>query len=130
LQIAVAICGIVPVAAGLAGVILGPRMAGGLGGFDAPLSLDSHFRYLSGLLLAIGVAFWSLIPNIATRGPAFRLLTALVVTGGIGRLVGLAIAGVPSRAMLFGMTMELVVTPLLYLWQTRVAARPARRPGL
>lgn len=122
LQVAVALAGIVPVGAGLAGVLIGARMAdGAAGGIVAGLSLDSHVRYLSGLLLAIGLAFWSLIPTIERRSAAFRLLTAIVVVGGIARLAGLGLAGVPSMAMLLALVMELVVTPLLCLWQARVA---------
>jgi hypothetical protein len=44
------------------------------------------------------------------------------VTGGIGRLTGLALDGVPSAPMLFGLGMELVVTPALCVWQARVVA--------
>jgi hypothetical protein len=132
LQLAVAIGGLVPVAAGLAGVLLGPRMAGGIASQMAlPVPLDSHFRYLSGLLFGIGLAFWSLIPRIAERGAAFRLLTFLVVVGGLGRLLGLLLGPVPPRPMLFGLAMELGVTPLLCLWQARVAAarqRPCMKP--
>ena len=116
----VAVAGIVPVSAGLAGVVLGPAMADAVAG-GGTVSLDSHFRYLSGLLLAIGLAFWSMIPRIEFRGPAFRLLSVVVVTGGLGRLLGLVLHGTPSTAMLFGLTMELVVTPLLCLWQSRIA---------
>lgn len=86
------------------------------------VSADSHFRYLSGLLLEVGLAFWRLIPGIAIRSAEFRLLTALVVLGGMGRLIALLTVGVPSSTMLFGLSMELVVTPLLCLWQARVAA--------
>ena len=38
---------------------------------------------------------------------------------GVTSKAGLA-AGVPSGAMLFGLAMELVVTPLLCLWQSRL----------
>jgi hypothetical protein len=66
LQLAVALAGFVPVLAGGAGVLLGPAMVGGLLGEAAA---DSHFRYLSGLLLAIGLGFWSTIPDLpATPG--------------------------------------------------------------
>lgn len=133
LQAAVAIAGIVPVAAGLAGVILGPDMAGSLPHTLAgQLSLDSHFRYLSGLLLGIGLAFWSLIPAIATSGRTFRLLTAIVFTGGVGRLLGVGLAGLPPAPMRYALIMELVVTPLLCLWQWRVetqARAMAAPPG-
>ena len=123
LRIAIALGGVVPVSAGLAGMLLGPPMAGdSLSGLAGALSLDSHFRYLSGLLLGVGLAFWSLIPRIATQGQAFRLLTAIVVTGGLGRLLGLVEHGEPSAPMLFGLGMELLVTPALCLWQMRLAS--------
>lgn len=121
LQACVALGGCVPVSAGLAGVLLGPRLAGD--GF-APVPLESHFRYLSGLLLAIGIGFWSTIPAITRRSARFRLLTALVVVGGLGRLVSLLAVGTPDAPMLFGLAMELVVTPALALWQARVAREP------
>jgi hypothetical protein len=128
LQFAVAAAGLVPVGAGLAGVLLGPGMAqGAFAGLADAVSLDSHFRYLSGLLLGIGVAFWSLIPGIERQGATFRLLTALVVAGGLGRAVALLLHGVPSAPMLFGMAMELGVTPGLCVWQGLVARGAAQR---
>jgi hypothetical protein len=119
LQIAVLLAGVVPVSAGAAGVFLGVSLlANAAPGSD----LDSHFRYLSGLLLAIGLAFWIMVPRIERHGTMFRLLGAVVVVGGIGRLVGVLLAGPPSRDMLLTLVMELGVTPLLCLWQARVAA--------
>ena len=47
--------------------------------------------------------------------------TLVVVLGGLGRLVGLLLTGIPSLFMLGGLLMELVVTPVLCLWQTRIA---------
>jgi hypothetical protein len=122
LQFAVALAGMVPVAAGLAGVLLGPQMAQGpLAGLAAAVSLDSHFRYLSGLLLGIGLAFWAMVPGIERHGAAFRLLTFVVFMGGLGRALGFALHGVPNGSMLFGLTMELVVTPALCWWQYQAA---------
>ena len=124
LRLVVAVAGIVPVAAGLAGVISGAAMLGGQPA--ANLTLDSHLRYLSGLLLAIGLGFWSTIPRIEQRTDRFRLLTAIVVVGGLGRLFGVLVEGLPPAPMLFGLAMELAVTPLLCLWQGRVAANWAQ----
>lgn len=106
--------------AGLAGVVLGSGM---LDDPSASISLDSHVRYLSGLLLGIGLASWTMIPRIETATVPFRLITFLVVTGGLARLAGVFAVGVPSKPMLFGLVMELAVTPLLCLWQARVARR-------
>jgi hypothetical protein len=118
LQIAVAFLALVPIGAGLAGVLLGPGMVA----TTTSVPLDSHFRYLSGLLLAIGLGFWSTIPRLDVQGGRFRLLTALVVVGGLGRLFGILVMGLPPAPMLFGLVMELGVTPLLCLWQVRLAA--------
>lgn len=123
LQLAIALGGFVPVGAGLQGALLGASMTGE-GGSGA--SLDSHVRYLSGLLLGIGLAYWEAIPAIEKRTGRVRLLTAIVALGGLMRLVGIVFVGVPGGAMLFGLSMELVVTPLLCLWQGRVARRCAR----
>jgi Domain of unknown function (DUF4345) len=111
----------VPVAAGAAGMLIGPRMVDR--GFGGAGDLDSHFRYLSGLLLAVGIGFVSTIPHIERRGDRFLLLTAIVLTGGIGRLISVLLHGVPSSAMLAALVMELGVTPGLALWQQRVAGR-------
>ncbi|MGH6812662.1 MAG: DUF4345 domain-containing protein [Methylocella sp.] len=121
LQLAVAAGGFVPVGAGLAGMLIGPGMVDPIGGASMPM--DSHYRYLSGLLLGVGLGFWTTIPNIEREGRRFRLLAAIVVLGGIGRLYSLLIGGMPDRPMLFGLIMELAVTPLLAFWQYRLATR-------
>ena len=118
LQIAVGLACVVPLLAGGAGAVLG---AAAFGDAQAPVGADSHVRYLSGLLLGIGLAFAATIPRIERRGGQFRLLTFLVAVGGLARLYGVAAAGSPGGAMLFGLAMELVVTPTLCLGQAMVA---------
>ena len=120
LQITIAILAFVPVTAGLSGVFAG------MGLTDETLfdtALDSHLRYLSGILLAIGLMFWTSIPAIETKSARFQLLTALVFIGGLARLGGVIIHGMPPDGMMFGLFMELIVTPLLCLWQNSVARR-------
>ena len=121
LQVAVALGSLVPIGAGAAGMLLGPRMVGAV--VVGSADLDSHFRYLSGLLLAIGLGYVSTIPRIETQGSRFRLLTWIVVVGGVGRLLSWLSIGPASPVMTAALVMELVVTPCLALWQYRVAAR-------
>jgi uncharacterized membrane protein YfcA len=121
LQAAVALGCVVPLLAGGSGMIDGPSFLSGVGD-EVPADLDSHFRYLSGLLLAIGLAFASCIPAIERKTARFRLLAALVFVGGLGRALGLASSGVPGAGHVFGLAMELGTVPLLVLWQARVAA--------
>jgi hypothetical protein len=126
LQQSVAIAATVPVATGLYGVLFGQALTG-----DAvSISAESHFRFLSGLLLGIGLCFWSTLPAIEANTNRFRLLTLLIVVGGLGRLAGLGLTGLPSLFMIGGLIMELIVTPVLCLWQTRVANRYADEEGV
>jgi len=124
LQLCVALACIVPVAAGGSGVI---DSAGGLLGRPSriPVDLDSHFRYLSGLLLGIGLAFAACIPGIEKNEKIFRILGMIVFVGGLARLLSLYEMGVPGAGHRFGLVMELGVVPLLVLWQARVARRLA-----
>jgi hypothetical protein len=87
---------------------------------------DNHHRYLSGLLLAIGLGYWSTLSRIETMGPRLRLLTSLVVIGGGARLVGLALGDAATAEVWAALAMELVVAPLLCLWQMRVFLWPSR----
>ncbi len=121
LQMFVALCCLVPISAGASGVVFGPAFV------TAPSTditdLDSHFRYLSGLLLGIGVAYACSVPRIETHKPRFALLGAIVVLGGFGRLTALIVNGAPSWPMVGAVAMELLVTPAITLWQFHVAAR-------
>jgi hypothetical protein len=117
LQITVAVGSLIPISAGAAGMLLGPRMVGSATAGD----LDSHFRYLSGLLLAIGLGYLSTIQRIEIHGARFRLLTGIVVMGGLGRLLSLLAIGPPSPVMIAALGMELLVTPCLAMWHHQVA---------
>ena len=130
LQQVVAAAALVPILTGLFGVMYGlDLVAPELSGRQPGVSADSHFRYLSGLLLGIGLCFWATIPAIEAKSTLFRFLTLMVFIGGLGRLIGLYRTGVPSIAMLGGLGMELVVTPVLCLWQARVARRHGEEQG-
>jgi hypothetical protein len=116
LQIAVAIAGLVPVTAGAAGAF-DPTLLELAG---SPQTL-SHAAYLSGLLLGIGVAFWSTIPAIDTKSGRFGLLAAIVVLGGLARLFTAVRLGIWTPSVASPLVMELGVTPALWLWQRRLA---------
>lgn len=124
LQRAVAAVALVPVVSGLYGVLTG---VGGTNGL-VDVSADSHYRYLSGLHMGIGILFWTCVPGIEAKTGLFRFLTLVVVLGGLGRLLGLALTGLPSLTMLAALAVELGVTPLLCLWQARVVGQASNAP--
>jgi hypothetical protein len=122
LQVSVAMACSVSLAMGALSVI---RSADVLSGMDPPFptDFDSHYRYLSGLLLGIGLAFLLSVRRIERKQTIFRTLGAIVFVGGLARLWSLIDAGMPGPGHQFGLVMELVVTPLIVLWQARVARR-------
>ena len=119
LQLCVAIGAMVPVSAGIWGALAGLGPAGG--------EFINHQRYLSGLLLMVGIVFWSTIPRIERKTVIFRLLTLLVFGGGLCRLLGVMLGDPLSGPVAGALIMELGVTPLLCLWQGSLAARCDRR---
>jgi hypothetical protein len=120
LQIVIAVVACVPVLAGGAGVVLGPAL-NGTHTIDA--TAHSHFSYLSGLLLATGLCYWSCVPRIEEQGDRLTLLTVIVLIGGLGRLFSLFEAGAPSPWHQAALGIELVVVPLVWLWQRHVAGK-------
>lgn len=111
-QVSFAMAGIVPVVAGSCGV-LQPLLA--------PVGAAvNHGRYLSGLLLGIGLLFWAAIPRLERETTRIRVLTTVVVVGGLCRLMGVVLGDPLSPSVAGALAMELVVTPLLCLWQSRL----------
>lgn len=119
LQAVVALACLVPLSTATFGILHGAAWLQ-----PAPaIDLDSHFRYLSGIFLGLGLGFASCIPDIESKGARFRLLSAMVVLGGGARLLSLLTVGPPSVGHGAGLAIELVAVPLLLLWQARLARR-------
>ena len=111
LQCAVAVAATLPVAAGSWDAV---HDLAGAGAWAI-----NHERYLSGLLLAIGLGFWTTVPDIEGKTARFRLLTVIVAIGGLCRLLGVVLGDPLSPPVAAALVMELVVTPSLFVWQSR-----------
>lgn len=120
LQAVVGLACLVPLIAGSVGVLRG---ASWLAHGPVATDLDSHFRYISGIFLGVGIAFASCLPGIESKGARLRMLAGFVVLGGLARLLSLIEVGAPGFGHQFGLAMELGVTPLLTLWQAGFARR-------
>ena len=111
LPLTIRVAALVPLLAGAAGVAGGSAFLGE----PAGPATDSHLRYLSGVLLGIGLlALWC-AAALPRRAPVFEALCAVVTLGGLARLAGLALAGAPPWPHLLALGMELGVVPLLWL---------------
>lgn len=117
LQAAILLVALIPLSAGLAGVLAGPHFFQVAAGVTA----DSHMRYLSGLLLGIGILALAIVPHVERRTERMGALTLIVFVGGLSRLYSLIMVGQPNTVMTCALFVELGLTPALYLWQRRVA---------
>jgi hypothetical protein len=121
---AIRLAALVPILAGLAGALSG---AGFLGEPAGPAT-GSHLRYLSGLLLGLGLcAAWA-AGDLRQRGAVFEAVCAVVVLGGLARFAGL-FAEVPPWPHRLALVMELVVVPALWLWWQAEHALAGPRAG-
>jgi hypothetical protein len=117
LQIAVAIAGLAGVGVGLTGVLFGTMYAD----LSGDVVLDSYVRFLKGVLLAIGLIYWSCIPQIERRGERIALVTFILVFGTLSRLLTVIGHGVPTLGLIGNLVTGLILVPLLWLWQRHVA---------
>lgn len=105
-----------------------PLLAGGAGAFlgmgflhpDVSPALDSHGRYLSGLLLGVGLASLWCAQAPRRRAEDFYVIAAMVVLGGCFRALGWVLVGAPPVAHQLALVMELGVVPGLALWLARL----------
>jgi hypothetical protein len=126
LQIAIAVAGLAAVGFGLAGVLFGTAFME----LSDDVVIDSYVRFLKGMTLAIGLIYWSAIPNIERHAERISLVTFILVGGAVARLMAVISHGVPTMGILLSLVGELIFVPLLWIWQRHVggAARRAAIP--
>src|SRR3954469_5706003 len=122
LQIAIAFAGLIGTAFGLAGVVLGTAFTDV---FDDG-SVDSSVRFYKGMLLAVGLIYWSCIPDIERRGERMSLVTLILVCGAASRLMAVIGHGVANIGVLLSLIAGLILVPLLWWWQRHLAAMAQR----
>ncbi|MEO3472775.1 DUF4345 domain-containing protein [Roseomonas sp. CAU 1739] len=118
LPLAIRLAALVPVLAGGGGALFGPAFLGEAGG----PATSSQVRYLSGLLLGIGLLAWWCAAALPRRAGVFGVLCAIVTLGGLARLCGLAVDPLPPWPHLAALVMELGVVPALWFAAHRTAA--------
>ena len=121
LQAAVALGCLSPFYFGLKGAIEGPAMLAGVDPGQSAPDLISHYRYLSGLFLGLGLVLASCVPRIERATARFRWAAGAIVVGGLARALGFALGDAPSLGHQLALGAELGLTPALVLWQGRVA---------
>lgn len=121
LQVTTAVLGAVPVITGVVGMMgLGDPLYAGLN-LPTDATLDSNMRFFGGVWLGLGLCVWWLVPRIATQTALFRAAWLMIALGGVGRLLSIALVGLPLTPFVAFTALEMIGAPLFIWWQHRVA---------
>ena len=82
--------------------------------------LDSNLRFYGGLSIGLGLIIFWMIPSIEKQKTIFRLISLMILIGGIGRVISMITIGIPSIPFIIFTVLELLF-PLLIFWQNRIA---------
>lgn len=121
LQIALAIVGLVAILFGLTGVLFGTSLSG----VRLGVTMEGYVRFIKGVLVAVGLIYWSAIPQIEKRGERISIVTFILVFGAAARLLAVLSHGFPTVGLLISLIGELVVVPLIWLWHRHLVRRGA-----
>lgn len=89
-------------------------------GVPTNVLLDSNLRFFSGVWLGLGIAMYWMIPRIEQKTILFRVLWAMIFLGGVGRLISMAMLGLPPGPFVGFTALEIVGAPVMILWQARL----------
>jgi len=109
--------GAVPVATGLLAIFGGAESAPG--GGPVPASVDSEYRFVNVFWVAAGLILWWTLRRPLERALVTRVVLAIVVAGGVARVISVLVVGWPHPVYIGAMVVELVVVPLLIVWHAR-----------
>jgi hypothetical protein len=118
LQLTLAILSIIPLCVGIVGIVQGTSRW--LPADMITPEFDSHYRYIAGYYMSLGMLALWIIPRIEKQKELFRILCAAIFMGGVGRVASILQWGVPSPIGLFFTIFELCF-PLFLFWQAKVS---------
>ncbi len=121
LQAALIATALLPLVTGPAAYLLGGRAIFGARRWDAPI--DGELRYLSVFWTAAGLRLLGSVPDIEREGKTVREVGALLVLGGLGRVLAWRSVGPPHPVMRAATVIEIVLPLVLAAWQARIAAQ-------
>ena len=119
LQISLAIVGLVAILFGLTGVLFGTSLSG----VRLGVTMEGYVRFIKGVLVAVGLIYWSAIPQIEKRFERISIVTIILMFGAAARLLAVIGHGFPTVGLLISLIGELVVVPMIWLWHRNLVRR-------
>ncbi len=83
--------------------------------------LDSQNRFYGVAFMAYGVLLYLCATDLRKYAAVFNTVIAFMFLGGAGRLIAMALHGMPSPPVILLALIELMGMPLLLLWYFRVS---------
>jgi hypothetical protein len=120
LQFTIGILSMIPILIGLLGITQGTTRW--LSASNITPDFDSHYRYITGYYLSLGMLGFWMIPKIEQHTELLRIICASVFMGGVGRAFSIVRVGMPNLLALMFTGLELCF-PLLLLWQAKIPRR-------
>jgi hypothetical protein len=111
--------GVIAIGISLAHLAVGPEAI--IGGSTVNPTSDGEDRFYAGLFGCYGVALLWCARDVERKQVYVNVLAAVLLVGGIGRLVALIAAGPPTPFFVAMLVLELVLPPLMVLAARRVA---------
>ncbi|MCP2261485.1 protein of unknown function (DUF4345) [Streptoalloteichus tenebrarius] len=124
LQVVLVLLGLFVVGSGAADIALGPAVLPGSP--EVVVNVDNHYRFFASIWLSLGVVLLWTVPRVESATGPVRGVCAAVFLGGLARLVSVAAVGVPHALLVAFIGIELVIPPVLVLWQNQVVRSTAR----
>lgn len=121
LQISLGIIGLVAITFGLTGVLFGTSLSG----VRLGVTMEGYVRFIKGVLIAVGLIYWSAIPQIEKRSERISTVTFILMFGAAARLMAVIGHGFPTVGLVISLIGELVIVPLIWLWHRHLVRRSA-----
>jgi hypothetical protein len=135
LQVVLGALACIPLASGLAGVLVGPSSLP-RDTSEVGASLDSEYRFTNVYWLALAPVIWSTVPRVEQSTGVLRAALGTTFVAGLARLLAWRRSGAPHPALVAALGLELIGAPVLLAWQRHVArvcgqdiATPLERGG-
>ncbi|MDQ3403626.1 MAG: DUF4345 domain-containing protein [Actinomycetota bacterium] len=124
LRVVLVVLGVFVIVTGALDIVIGTATLPG--NTDVPTNVDSNYRFFAAIWLMLGLVLLWIVPRVREATAPLRVVCAAVFVGGLARVMSLIVAGVPDPLLVAFIGVELIVPPVLLVWQASVRKSTSR----